>query len=97
MNENIFKAVSGWLAQQPFTNVLLVLILAAGGYGLVYVVPSHIQQLNDGFMERMKLVAEKFDRDQDRDHEMYLEILRHGRVERVFGLDPSSVAKKEQP
>lgn len=45
----IRQHVVEYLAGQPFNNVLLVLILAAIGWGAVKLVPVHLKQIQDGY------------------------------------------------
>ncbi len=52
-NKTLKEQVVGYVAGQPFNNVLLLAILAVigwlGHYGLTTAIPKHLEQIQDGY------------------------------------------------
>ena len=72
------EAIVDWLKQQGVSTVLLVAILAFIGYGVVFLVPLHIQMIKDGYKEiaeRHAITVEKIVESHDRDRQMFVDLL----------------------
>ena len=66
-----------WLSSQPFTNVLLLLVLSSGGwlawYTINTAIPSHLKMIQDGYdrqrnqhTENLNRVIDSYERSLDR-------------------------------
>lgn len=67
-----------WLFSQGVSTVLLFAILAVAVYSVRDLVPRHLMQIQEGYQrvgEDLKDVAEKFDKDQDRDQQLLMKLL----------------------
>ena len=72
------EAIIDWLKQQGVSTVLLCAILAFIGYGVVFLVPVHIEMIKDGYQEitdRHAITVEKIVESHDRDRQMFVDLL----------------------
>lgn len=72
------EAIIDWLKQQGVSTVLLCAILAFIGYGVVFLVPVHIEMIKDGYKEitdRHAITVEKIVESHDRDRQMFIDLL----------------------
>jgi hypothetical protein len=72
------EALIDWLKQQGVSTVLLCAILAFIGYGVIFLVPVHIEMIKDGYQEvtdRHAVTVEKIVESHDRDRQMFVDLL----------------------
>lgn len=72
------EAIVDWLKQQGVSTVLLCAILAFIGYGVVFLVPVHIEMIKDGYREiseRHSATVEKLVDSHDKDRQMFVDLL----------------------
>lgn len=75
-----YKTIAAqWVAGQPFTNVLLVAILSAGGwcgyYAITIAIPAHLQTIQNGYERLDEMNRSERDRI-DRQHSTERETIR---------------------
>ena len=51
MTQKTYERIVDWLLTQGISTVLLCAILAFLGYGIVYMVPAHLEQIQGGYRE----------------------------------------------
>lgn len=67
-----------WLFSQGVSTVLLFAIFAIAVYAVRTLVPMHLNQIQEGYErvgDDLKSVADKFDKDQDRDQQLLMKLL----------------------
>ena len=72
------EAIVDWLKQQGVSTVLLCAILAFIGYGVIFLVPVHIQMIKDGYKEisdRHAITVEKLVESHEKDRQMFVDLL----------------------
>jgi hypothetical protein len=72
------EAIIDWLKQQGVSTVLLCAILVFIGYGVIFLVPVHIEMIKDGYKEitdRHAVTIEKIVDSHDRDRQMFVDLL----------------------
>ena len=78
MTDQTKEALIDWLKQQGVSTVLLCAILAFIGYGVIFLVPVHIEMIKDGYQEvtdRHAVTVEKIVESHDRDRQMFVDLL----------------------
>jgi hypothetical protein len=78
MTDQTKEALIDWLKQQGVSTVLLCAILAFIGYGVIFLVPVHIEMIKDGYQEvtdRHAVTVEKLVDSHDRDRQMFVDLL----------------------
>jgi hypothetical protein len=71
-----------WVFQQGVSTVLLCGILAFMGYAVIFIVPSHIDQIEKGYQRNAEITAKAIEAiaaSHDRDRQMFVDLL-NGRI-----------------
>jgi hypothetical protein len=67
-----------WVFQQGVSTVLLCGILAFMGYAVIFIVPSHIDQIEKGYQRNAEITAKAIEAiaaSHDRDRQMFIDLL----------------------
>jgi hypothetical protein len=76
------EKVLEWVFQQGVSTVLLCGILAFMGYAVVFIVPTHIDQIEKGYQRNAEITAKAIEAiasSHDRDRQMFVDLL-NGRL-----------------
>ena len=82
MTQDVKDRILEWMFQQGVSTVLLCGILAFMGYAVVFIVPSHIDQIERGYQRNAEITAKAIEAiaaSHDRDRQMFVDLL-NGRV-----------------
>jgi hypothetical protein len=77
-SESIKERLIEWLLQQGVSTILLCCILAFMGYGIIYMVPAHLEMIQSGFQKNAQELSRSIEMlaaSHDRDREMFLRML----------------------
>jgi len=78
VTQEVKERVLEWVFQQGVSTVLLCGILAFMGYAVVFIVPSHIDQIEKGYQRNADITAkaiEAISASHDRDRQMFIDLL----------------------
>jgi hypothetical protein len=67
-----------WLFQQGVSTVLLCAILAFLGYSVIFIVPTHFDQIEKGYGRNAEITAKAIEAiaaSHDRDRQMFIDLL----------------------
>ena len=78
MTDQTYQKTIDWLLNQGISTILLCAILMFLGYGIIYLIPDHITQIQKGYEQNAATLSrslESIAESHDRDREMFLRLL----------------------
>lgn len=78
MSDDTKNKILNWLLQQGVSTVLLCAILGFMGYGIIWIVPSHLELIQRGYEKNASQFTDALDNvvaAHERDREMFLRML----------------------
>ena len=78
MSEDLKNKIVNWLLQQGVSTVLLCAILSFMAYGIVFLVPTHLELIQKGYEKNASQFTNSLDavvQSHDRDREMFLRMI----------------------
>lgn len=83
MTQDAKEKLVDWLFQQGVSTVLLCGILCFMGYAVIYVVPTHIDQIDKGYQRNADSLSKSLERiveSHDRDRRLFIDLIQGRQV-----------------